>query len=153
MDKDKIWIETKRLLGDKINNQVVDTWFNPLNIKDINGSGVVISSPNKFLSDWINDHYYNIICEALSKVIGIDGVKVEFRNEDSSKIPEKRRSAEERSEGITERPIISLNQGVDRKRGTLNPKYTFETFVVGSSNQFAQAASLAVAESPGNASL
>ncbi|MEK7306259.1 MAG: chromosomal replication initiator protein DnaA [Nitrospirota bacterium] len=149
MDKDKIWIETKRLLGDKINNQVIDTWFNPLNIKDINGSVVVISSPNKFLSDWINDHYHNIICEALSSVMGIDGVKLEFKNEDSNKIPEKRRSEEERSEGITERPVISLNQGIDKKRGTLNPKYTFETFVVGSSNQFAQAACLAVAESPG----
>lgn len=149
MDIDKIWRDTKALLEEKINQQGIDTWFNPLRIKDISEKRIVISAPNKFFSEWLKDHYYDIIYEALSTVTGIDDIKIEFDSEDNKEMSSKKRLEEDQAGGLKEGTTGSIDRNSERKRAALNPKYTFETFVVGSSNQFAQAACSAVAESPG----
>lgn len=153
MDQSKIWKEAKALLEGKIEHQGIDTWFDPLKISGINGNRIAISAPNKFICDWLKDHYYGIIHDALRSVTGIDDIKIEFEsedsNEDSKKMFKKRGAVEDKNGRENEGTAQSINKNSERRRAVLNPKYTFDTFVVGSSNQFAQAACFAVAESPG----
>src|SRR5205814_122823 len=91
--------------------------------------------PNAFFQDWLNDHI-DVVLEA-ARLAGIGDINVIYITE---KLP-------------GEAAAISSQGRLDFESldNTLNPKYTFDTFVVGSSNQFAHAAALAVAENPSKA--
>ena len=148
MNLNQTWRDAKTLLETKINRQGIEAWFNPLSIKDINGNKVTILAPNKFFSDWLKDHYYDVICEVLSSVTGIYDLKIDFYNKDDKEMPQKEELVEDKAGAIIEDKTLPTVKNSERKRLLLNPKYTFNTFVVGSSNQFAQAACYAVAQSP-----
>nr|WP_254045508.1 chromosomal replication initiator protein DnaA [Thermodesulfovibrio sp. N1] len=99
-----------------------------LNIKN---SEIFIEVPNRFFKDWIEDNFPSLIKEAFHQVTGNN---YEINYIISGKEPEQ----------------LTIDEKIKQvKRGNLNPKYTFDTFVVGPSNQFAHAASLRVAENPG----
>ena len=103
-----------------------------------------LAVPNKFFGDWLSQHYGELLAEAVSSALGGGGLDVAFSVN--------RRPHAGQQDGTT-----SSNQGKNAvssraKRGVqLNPKYTFKSFVVGAGNQFAHAASMAVAEQPAKA--
>lgn len=114
------------------------TWIEPLRFVNFSDNTLELIVPNKFFREWILDHYESTISSCASRFLqakklrinitvgGLPGVKTDT--------DEKKNLAESKTPDHT--PLF-------------NPSYTFETFVVGDSNQFAQAASLAVASSPG----
>ncbi|TAK09045.1 MAG: chromosomal replication initiator protein DnaA [Candidatus Manganitrophaceae bacterium] len=129
MQLDLIWKQLLVQLEPQINRQSFETWLKPTSLISISGKDVHVSVPNRFFGEWIKEHYYPQIQEALEKELAEEGLRVHFVVDEKGEAP-----------GSPER---------ERRKGNLNPRYTFDSFVVGSSNQFAHAASRKVAERPG----
>ena len=114
------------------------TWFKPTTFIEETGQELTIRVPNGLFRDWLTKHYAGVITEAVAE-LGREGLKIAFLTDKevvATKQPPRPTPTQ------TETP-----RSVSRPRG-LNPRYTFDTFVVGPSNQFVHAASLAVAEAP-----
>jgi chromosomal replication initiator protein len=121
-----LWDDVLARLEQKLNRHTFATWFRPTSFESLQGSSLVVRVPSSQFKDWLTRNYQSIVSEALSD-LGRGEVQVAFETE-------------------------ALGDTVLDKEGfgpsPLNPKYTFETFVVGASNQFAHAAARAVAEIP-----
>ncbi len=132
------WQKFLSILEGKVGNNIVDLWFRPIKILQIKDKQVTIEIPNRFFKDWIEDNYLDIIPETLGDILGFP-VSIRYKIEEKidPEIKKKEVRLESRRQRLASRGIY------------LNPKYTFENFVVGPSNQFAQAAARAVAETPG----
>jgi len=129
------WQQVLDVIEKKINQQSYNTWFKPTQLIKRDDTALYVRVPNTFFQDWLNEHI-DVVLEAAQSA-GIGAIDVIYITE---KTPTE----------VTNSP----SQGkldFDSIDNTLNPKYTFETFVVGSSNQFAHAAGLAVAEKPSKA--
>jgi len=145
MDLHTIWNRALGFIENEMGNEVVETWFQPTRLGAIKGSLVTVIVPNKFFGEWLGRNYRDLIGQALQSVNGVQTGPVEVlftvgeREEPMGKVET---SAPNPPPG----PVVSRG-----RRQLPNPKYTFESFVVGASNQFAHAASLAVAEAPARA--
>jgi chromosomal replication initiator protein len=129
------WQQVLDIVEKKINQQSYNTWFKPTQLIKHDDKALYVRVPNAFFQDWLNDHI-DVVIEA-ARMAGIGDINVVYISEknpaDPSALP---------AQGRLDFESID---------NTLNPKYTFDTFVVGSSNQFAHAAALAVAEKPSKA--
>src|SRR5215472_1678038 len=129
------WQTVLNIVEKKINQQSYNTWFKPTQLIKDDNKALYVRVPNTFFQDWLNDHI-DVVLEA-ARLAGIGDINVIYITErtpvDPSSLP---------SQGKLDFESID---------NTLNPKYTFDTFVVGSSNQFAHAAALAVGEKPSKA--
>lgn len=134
-----MWEQALAWIHGKVNQQAFDAWFRPISEKDVNGDTLALRVPNKFFKDWLVNNYADLIEEAVSLEAG-RRMGVELLVEDHGAIDLSRRD----SGPTTSRPLIKANE--DHQ---LNPRYTFSNFVVGSSNQFPHAASVAVSKSIG----
>jgi chromosomal replication initiator protein len=127
-----LWDELLTKIEEKVNRHSFATWFRPTTYHFLQGTRLVIGVPNTQFKEWLTKNYQGVINEALHE-LGQDGVQVLFEC-----APEGTPGGD--GTAPTERQQIAP--------ALLNPKYTFESFVVGSSNQFAHAAARAVAEIP-----
>ena len=133
---DELWEAALKQLREQLGNQNYETWIKPIQIRPRDGGGINLEVPSKFFRDWLVEHFLIQIRETLSnqshrpvKVSVIINQQLQ-RNKPVEKKEDK--------EVLKPQRVSNLIQ-----------KYTFENFVVGASNQFAQAASLAVANQPG----
>jgi chromosomal replication initiator protein len=124
-----LWDEVLAKVESKVNRHSFATWFRPTTFISLQDLRLRVGVPNAQFKDWLTKNYQGVLSEALHE-LGRGSVLVVF--EDG---PEPSASPEAA-------PLP------DRESPSLNPKYTFESFVVGSSNQFAHAAARAVAEIP-----
>jgi len=136
---ESIWTQSLDLIKGKISQQNFETWIHPVKIVTIAGNNVSLSVPNKFFKDWLIENYNHIIDESLSHVLGT-AVNLNFVVDQTGQaVPlshrEKKKSGSKKTQPRKFHP-------------SLNQNYSFERFVVGSSNQLAHAASLSVAEQP-----
>lgn len=141
MEIDEIWKESLYHIKEQVSPHTFETWFIPLVPKGYQDGVFMILVPNKFFGDRLRENFYDIIRENLMKYIPSQDLKVLFIESDGA--AERKPTASrpvELDKPDRRRSLRSLN---------LNAKYTFSTFVVGGSNQFAHAASLKVAERPG----
>jgi len=130
-----LWQTVLEIVEKKVNQQSYNTWFKPTQLIKHDDKALYVRVPNAFFQDWLNDHI-DVVLEA-ARLAGIGNISVVYITE---KAPSE--------------PLASSSQGrldFESVENTLNPKYTFDTFVVGSSNQFAHAAALAVGERPSKA--
>src|SRR5881628_597301 len=142
MEADSVWTQILAFIQGKVPKQVFDTWFMPVRLQGIEDSTARIEVPNKFFGEWLGQHYGNLLAEALAAVRGEGEVSVAFVASQKA----------QGHEGPPQAPPIRGPQPRrERRLVNLNPKYTFTSFVVGASNQFAHAASMAVAEAPARA--
>lgn len=139
-----IWSESTKIIKDAISKQNFDTWIKPIRILSLEDNTVTLSVPNKFFRDWIVENYYPLICDAISSVASTS-VFVTFTIQKSGSSELATLAAPEEVDKDQEKHSALPSQ---RARSSLNPHYSFERFIVGTSNQFAHAAARSVAELP-----
>ena len=135
------WQEILGYLKTKVNTQSYQTWLRPTRFSHVNQQELVVRVPNREFQDWIQEHYSSLINEALAE-LPLHLSKVQYIVEENSE-----RKSAEASDSKTFQAKLDF-ESVDHQ---LNPRYTFDTFVVGNCNQFAHAAAQAVAETPAKA--
>ena len=137
-----IWDQLLSRVETKVNRHSFYTWFKPTAFVTDGGSTITVRVPNPLFKDWLTKHYSVILLEALAEVHRSEASLVFVAEGDTqpTPIPDQPPSPTTASDP----PILE----VSRTSGGLNPRYTFDTFIVGPSNQFAHAACRAVAEAP-----
>ncbi|MDI6711689.1 MAG: chromosomal replication initiator protein DnaA [Anaerosomatales bacterium] len=146
VDAATVWSEALDVVRSELNTPTFKTWFEHTTLLGVVDGVFVVGVPNEFARDWLESRYSGLLSAALSQVSGLDA-SVVFEVSDSAVV---------RADTPPAEPA-QLQQEAPRRRSPeaseaeLNPKYTFESFVVGSSNEFAYHAALAVAETPGGA--
>ena len=141
IDKEELVAKIKELLKPEVTKISYDTWILPLDIRSIDGDNIVFTTISEFQKDFIENKYRSLIFNTLRYITNKDWT---FSVVDLSK--------EEQNDEIVIKDNSNANTAeVETNKSTLNPKYTFETFVVGNSNRFAHAAALAVGNEPGKA--
>jgi chromosomal replication initiator protein len=135
-----IWDQVLSRIETKVNRHSFYTWFKPTSFVADDGAAIRVRVPNVLFRDWLTKHYSAVLQEALGEVER-RGTAVAFVTEDlpapvTPAIP-------------VELPVpAEFPDEADAQPGGLAPRYSFDTFIVGSSNQFAHAACRAVAEAP-----
>lgn len=136
-----IWKETLKLLEKDISKPTFETWFQSTELIAYYDDYLIISTPNIYSKNWLQNRYIDLIKEKLETLLNhpVDLKFVTAQQKDNSL----ETIGEDKDDKFE--PINNTHE--DYTGNQLNPKYTFDTFVVGNSNRFAHAASLAVAES------
>ncbi|MDD5436191.1 MAG: chromosomal replication initiator protein DnaA [Candidatus Omnitrophica bacterium] len=147
-----VWSRTQDIIRrDLANDQTYNIWFGPIKFISLSGETIVLEVPNKFFQGWLLDRYMPLVKMSLQKATGkelrVDFVLSEDPDEDA---PKKLKPAEQKKEAKPFWPFARQGPDAAKEIG-LSPKYTFDSFVIGSSNRFAHAASMAVSESPAKA--
>ena len=130
-----LWSEVSGRLRGALNETTYRTWFDHVEGLDLNDDEFVLAVPNDFTRDWIEGHFIGLIRAAVGDATGQERqVQLSVRE-------------------VAGEPVapIEAQQRRDPLGIGLNAKYTFDSFVIGSSNRFAHAAALAVAEAPAQA--
>ena len=138
-----IWNDVAARLREALNDTTFQTWFGEVAGAEIDGDALAIAVPNDFTREWIEGHFLDLIRAAARDVSGVDR-RVQLRVEALPATPVGVVPA-----SVTPLPLDVVAPRVDAVG--LNTKYTFDSFVIGSSNRFAHAAALAVAEAPAQA--
>ncbi|NOZ63507.1 MAG: chromosomal replication initiator protein DnaA [Caldiserica bacterium] len=134
----EVWDKTLELMKGVVDEKEFHMWLKPIKFLSFKDGTFCLEVPNRFFAEWIRSNYLNAIKNSLSLVLN---------DEPTVDLSYRKRATRKKS-------LISRAKGVQEElqfESFLNPTYNFETFVVGPSNRFAHAASLAVAESPGKA--
>jgi len=141
----RLWQRAAGRLRDELGQVGYETWIRPLNFLGFDGKTANIEAPNRFFRNWVNEKYLGLLRQSLSAEAGrpldvnlTPGAKGSMRQADKLFIPSTSNPAQA--------PARSLHHNCHPQ---LDPRYTFAEFVVGSANQFAHAAALAVANQPG----
>jgi chromosomal replication initiator protein len=140
-DKDTLWKEACRHLEDTLPKDIFEKWIAVIQCRTIEESRVTLVVGNDFYQSWLEEHYLPLIRKALTVVSGRE-MQIDL-TVDYSLIGE---APEEKSE--RRHSILPPKKPTETN---LNKNYTFDSFVVGPSNQFAHAASMASAQSPSRA--
>ena len=139
-----LWDEVLARVETKVNRHSFYTWFKPTTFLAEDAVAVTVRVPNQVFKDWLTRHYSRVIGEAMSDVkkgsltvnfvadAQTDAATIAFGPDEAAAF---------------ETVAAPVQPGPPGPAG-LNPRYTFDTFIVGSSNQFAHAACRAVAEAP-----
>jgi chromosomal replication initiator protein len=139
-----LWEKSIQIIKEKVSQQNFETWIRPIKIVSMEGSHINLSVPNKFFKDWLLENYHSIIKDAMAFLAGGD-INVDFlvsQDHEKSQVSVRKREHHPDTSRTKSKSLRS------KTSNTLHPHYSFERFVVGSCNQFAHAASVAVAEQP-----
>ena len=137
-----IWDQILARVETKVNRHSFYTWFKPTAFVADGGASITVRVPNPLFKDWLTKHYSVVLSEALADVRRT-GVSLVFVAE-GGPVPPVRDDDE--PEDSADAPVEDGE--TSGAAAGLNPRYTFDTFIVGPSNQFAHAACRAVAEAP-----
>jgi len=142
---ENLWDEVLSVLRPQMNGESFDLWFRPIKALSAEGGRLVLQVPNAFFADWLRDHYQTRI-EALLKERSGEAISLSF-----SVLRPVDELLKTSAPAPSSMPIIIPGPATPSIETHLNSRYTFDTFVVGHSNRFAQAASQAVSKDPGKA--
>lgn len=140
MPIEDIWNKSLAVIEKKLDGSAFELWFKPIKLAQIKDNNAVIEIPNRFFKDWIEDYYPTLINETIESITG-SPVTLKFKIAEKVDAEIKKQDAR-----LEVRKQRLANKGI-----YLNPKYTFENFITGPSNQLAHAMAMAVANAPGTA--
>jgi chromosomal replication initiator protein len=141
MSGSTIWDQVLTRIETKVNRHIFYTWFKPTALVSDDGVALRIRVPDNLFRDWLTKHYAGVLDEALLEV-DRKGTAVDFVTDETPALPPAIPLAAE------EVPFPAEPIAEELPVGGLAPRYSFDSFIVGSSNQFAHAACRAVAEAP-----
>lgn len=161
--ENSLWDSVLRKIKTKLPTESFDTWFNPIGFEGIDRveRQIRLRAPNQVVRDWVRSHYTGLMEESLSE-FSLAGYRVDWVVPDDNPKPAVNsfivQGSSTSNQAETAPPVPTVSTGYATAAApapqlaldpALNAKYTFDSFVVGSCNQFANAASKAVAEAPG----
>ncbi len=155
---EEVWERCLALIREQVSTLSYKTWFQPMLAVKLDGDDLTIQVPSQFFYDWVEEHYNTLIKTTIDAVLG-PGAKLHYSV-----------SSEERQEelfpvqthaAVSPSPvqyapfsphILMRAEHLPQAQSNLNPRYTFDNFIKGDSNQLARAAAMAVANNPGGTS-
>lgn len=142
-----LWGQCLARLEDELTPQQYNTWIRPLQA-EMDGGVLRLLSPNRFVQDWVSDHFRERISEMLQQMSDGEVPKLELTvGSLSAPVTMERAATEVRESSASIQAAVKKN----KEQARTNPNFTFANFVEGKSNQLARAASMQVAENPGTA--
>ena len=139
---DNIWNKCRARIKEKVSSENYSTWFEPVRLHSITAHELILSVPNTFYKDCLEQNYLDLMQSTLDSFTQ-QTIKIIFTLEDNTLIQQHEPPTDPQPKPNKKEPAISFSSP-----STINPKYNFDNFVVGSSNQFAHAAALSVADNP-----
>jgi chromosomal replication initiator protein len=141
-----MWAAAQKVLREMLNQDIYNLWFANLRPTGLNGDEITLEVPNDFCEVWLKENYLSLLQDVISHCTGrsfrvklvVPTVPFQCDNTPASPVPENGAAS-------ISRPVATASPA----ESEFNPKSTFDTFVVGSNNNFAHAAALAVAQAPG----
>ena len=133
-DKDELLTKAKTLLQSETTGISYNTWIKSLEIASVNGNKIVLIAQSKMQKDAIEARLFDLVVNTFNYITNTS-CEVSIIEKTEEKIEE-------------EEPISNIISSENYSNSCLNPRYTFESFVVGNNNKFAHAAALAVSASP-----
>lgn len=168
-----LWDSALGTLRSRLSEENFRTWLEPVQLEHLDDRRVVLRVPNRFYADWLSLHYMSLILESLGQA-GVTPTDIEWKVDDAlqKKMDAQARSSSTRTSSGRPSPARSASRSAPTlpalrqsepsppaapitagpeapPESGLNPKYRFDNFIVGPSNQLAHAASVAAASSPG----
>lgn len=142
----ELWKKILKIIKDELSPQAYNSWFSQTKLIKFENDELVISAPGDFCKEWLEKHYAGFIKDILKRVLGSeDNLIIKFKAADQKASPPVSSSID------SEKKIIKPENIIKSDSLDLNPRYTFNSFVIGNDNRFAHAACLAVAQSPAKA--
>ena len=140
-----IWSSTLAVIEAQLSKPSFETWLKATKPLAYYNNTLVVGVPNEFAKNWVESRYSSLLQETVNKVAGRD-IQLKFIIPQGTDTPQHGK----KDKAVIEQPTRSVDSTLFRPPN-LNPKYVFDTFVIGNSNRFAHAACLAVAEAPARA--
>lgn len=137
----ELWDVVLNKIEEKVSKPSYETWLQHTVAEKIENNTLTVMAPNEFAKDWLEEQYTDLIASIVEEVTG-SLLKIKFSIPDTLSDTENIKSVSK---------LKQDEKHSNHKKTMLNPKYVFDTFVIGSGNRFAHAASLAVAEAPAKA--
>jgi len=161
LSSENIWIQSLEIIKARVNNQSFKAWFEPVIPVQFNNNSLTLQVPSQFFIDWLEEHYYSLLSEVLAQITGneisicysIAPEEAENRdvgNFELNGMPLTQRTKQENRSIFSDQSVRTSSTRIINP--SLNPRYTFENYIKGESNQFARAAATAVANNPGGTS-
>ena len=145
-----LWETVKTDLKGRFPEDVFQMWFEPLVCVDAGEDSLTISVPNDFAAIWIEDNYLDLISQSLRVAAG-RLVNISLKKVDNATTVSRAPQGDGKAKAAPAKRTAPRYDERLANASSLNPRNTFETFVVGANNQLAHAASLAVAAAPAQA--
>lgn len=143
---EKIWDGAQQLLRTMLNTDIYNLWFLPIKAVALDGEVLVLEVANDFCEVWLKDNYLGLISDVLAQASG-QHLKIKFRvSTNGSTLAAPPQVAKPKVKAPAE---STDRNGAFKSEFALNPKNTFDSFVVGENNNHAHAAAVAVAQAPG----
>ncbi|MEQ1561328.1 MAG: chromosomal replication initiator protein DnaA, partial [Nitrospira sp.] len=143
IDNKKLWDSVLVEMELNLSKPNFNTWFKDTSIARQEDGAVYLGVPNTFVQDWLGSKFHNLILKALRSISpNIQSLHYVILKDDN-----REKQNIEKAPQITKE--LPIQDTYINKEDNLNPRYTFETFVVGPFNEFAHAASQAVIKKPG----
>lgn len=140
-----LWQEALNRIQRELPSQAYETWFQPTRAAEATADSLVIEVPNPFSRDWLASHYTELIDRVLEDLFK-SRVRIEYRV--ASQPSNRSQAPSSFTATAPETPGLAGLERMSSPDLVLNPRYTFEQFVIGPSNRFSHAAALAVTDSP-----
>jgi chromosomal replication initiator protein len=153
-----VWDRCLSLIRDQVSTLSFKTWFQPMAPLKIVGNELTIQVPSQFFYDWVEEHYNTLIRNTIVTVLGQNAklyysIASEERQEELFPVDASVSPSPAPVQYAPFSPHILMRaEHLPQAQSNLNPRYTFENFIKGDSNQLARAAAMAVANNPGGTS-
>jgi chromosomal replication initiator protein len=145
-----LWEAALRTLRTRLSEENYRTWLEPVALDEVTDHAVTLRIPNRFYADWISSHYLDLLLDSFARELGTDAGQLEVQWKVDETLQKKMEEEAKPQPEKRPRPSTPPPPEPDPFMDTgLNPKYRFDNFIVGGSNQLAHAASMAAASSPG----
>jgi len=165
---ERVWTACMDQIKERVNSQSFKTWFEPIVPQELDSGALTVQVPSQFFYDWLDEHYCTIINSTITDVLGKNArleysIRTEESPQDLEYVPPvhpvrpSRPALQSRFESTAplrppEPPLLRSEPVTMNFQSFLNPRYTFDNYIKGDSNQLARAAASAVANNPGGTS-